>query len=128
MSREIFYDPKKVAIVPMGFCFPGTGSSGDLPPRPECAPRWRTAVLSQLKSLELTLVVGRYALDYHLPGGGATVTEVVQNWVAQWPDLVPLPHPSPRNILWVKRNAWFEEDLLPALRARVAELVSTYEG
>ncbi len=82
-------------------------------------------MLSHLKSLALTLVIGRYALDYHLPGEGS-VTGAVQNWQERWPDLVPLPHPSPRNILWMKRNPWFEQDLLPALRDRVAEVLSTH--
>ena len=119
MSREVFYDPRQVAILPMGFCFPGTGKSGDLPPRPECAPTWRAPLLSHMKKLQLTLVIGQYAQAYHLPRGGSSLTEVVQGWREFWPHTVPLPHPSPRNNLWLKRNPWFEEELIPVLRERV---------
>ncbi|MDH4148958.1 MAG: uracil-DNA glycosylase family protein [Betaproteobacteria bacterium] len=96
LSPEVFYDPRRVAILPMGFCYPGTGKSGDLPPRPECASAWRMPLLQRLKKLQLTLVIGQYAQAYHLP------------------------HPSPRNNLWLRRNPWFERELLPQLRARVA--------
>lgn len=125
ISREIFYDAEQIAILPMGFCFPGAGKSGDLPPRPECAPAWREALLSHLPNLRLTLLLGQYAQAYHLPqednGKGASVTGAVQAWQKHWPYTVPLPHPSPRNNLWLKRNPWFEVELIPALRARVAE-------
>jgi uracil-DNA glycosylase len=124
ISRDVFYDAKQVAILPMGFCFPGSGKSGDLPPRPECAPAWRTALLSHLKTLKLTLVIGQYAQAYHLPNEAASVTEVVQAWRKNWPHTVPLPHPSPRNNLWLKRNPWFEEELIPILRARVCEVLA----
>ncbi len=123
MSREVFYDPKQVAILPMGFCFPGTGKSGDLPPRPECAPAWRSALLAHLKNIKLTLVIGQYAQSYHLPGEAVSVTEAVQSWESSWPDTVPLPHPSPRNNLWLKRNPWFEEKLVPKLKAQVAAVL-----
>ena len=124
VSRETFYDARQVAIVPMGFCFPGTGKSGDLPPRPECAPAWRAPLLSHLRHLRLTLVIGRYALAYHLPDGGASLTEAVQGWRKHWPQVVPLPHPSGRNNLWLKRNPWFEQELLPQLRTRVAQVLA----
>lgn len=124
MSREVFYDPVQVAILPMGFCFPGTGKSGDLPPRPECAPAWRQELLSHLKNLQLTLAIGQYALAYHLPNGAASVTEAVQAWQQFWPHIVPMPHPSPRNNAWLKRNAWFERELVPALRRRVAQVLA----
>jgi uracil-DNA glycosylase len=124
MSREVFYDETKVAIVSMGFCFPGTGKSGDLPPRPECAPRWRAPLLAQLTNLQLTLAVGQYAQAFHLPNQGKSVTEIVSAWRQHWPTVVPLPHPSPRNNLWLKRNPWFEAELLPALRNRVSEVLS----
>ena len=124
VSREVFYDEKQIAILPMGFCFPGTGKSGDLPPRPECAPTWRKPLLSRLKHLQLTLLIGQYAQAYHLPGGGASLTEVVSAWRDHWPLVVPLPHPSPRNNLWLQRNPWFEEELLPMLRVRVATVLA----
>ncbi len=124
ISRETFYDARQIAIVPMGFCFPGTGKSGDLPPRPECAPAWRAPLLSHLKQLRLTLVIGRYALAYHLPDAGASLTAVVQDWRRHWPQVVPLPHPSGRNNLWLKRNPWFEQELLPPLRIRVAQVLA----
>ena len=124
ISREVFYDAKQVAILPMGFCFPGTGKSGDLPPRSECAPAWREALLSRLKGLQLTLVIGQYAQEYHLPNDGASLTETVQAWRKHWPHTVPLPHPSPRNNLWLRRNSWFEEELIPILRTRVSEVLA----
>ncbi|MGA2080476.1 MAG: uracil-DNA glycosylase family protein [Holophaga sp.] len=123
LDREAFYDPGKVAILPMGFCYPGTGRGGDLPPRPECAPAWRERLLGLLVGLRLTLVIGRYALAYHLPGAGPPVTGAVRGWREHWPALVPLPHPSPRNLLWLRRNPWFEAELLPALRDQVAEVL-----
>lgn len=124
MSREVFYDPVQVAILPMGFCFPGTGKSGDLAPRPECAPAWRQELLSHLKNLQLTLAIGHYAQAYHLPNGAASVTEAVQAWQQFWPHIVPMPHPSPRNNAWLKRNAWFERELVPALRRRVVQVLA----
>lgn len=120
VSREVFYDATQVAILPMGFCFPGTGKSGDLSPRPECAPAWRVPLLSHLRQLKLTLVIGQYALAYHLPDETGSLTEVVQAWRKHWLRIVPLPHPSPRNNLWLKRNPWFETELVPLLRDRVA--------
>jgi len=120
MSREVFYDPRQVAILPMGFCFPGTGRAGDLPPRPECAPTWRHALLAHLNDLRLTLVIGQYAQAWHLPAAGNSVTETVRGWRSTWPAVVPLPHPSPRNNRWLKNNPWFEETLLPELQSRVA--------
>jgi uracil-DNA glycosylase len=128
ISRDVFYDEKQVAILPMGFCFPGTGKSGDQPPRPECAPAWRAPLLSGLKSLQLTLVVGQYAQAYHLPNAGATLTDAVRAWRDHWPRMVPLPHPSPRNNLWLKRNPWFEVELLPMLRERVAQVLAHGEA
>ena len=120
VTREVFYDPTKIAILPMGFCFPGTGKSGDLPPRPECAPAWRDQLLDHLRHLEVTLVVGQYAQDYHLHERQSSLTETVRAWQAYWPKIIPLPHPSPRNNIWLSRNPWFEKELLPKLRRRVA--------
>jgi uracil-DNA glycosylase len=124
ISREVFYNDRKIAIVPMGFCYPGTGKSGDLPPRPECAAAWRAPLLASLKKRQLTLVIGQYAQDYHLPDAKGTLTELVQDWRSTWPHTVPLPHPSPRNNLWFKRNPWFEVELLPRLRERVAQVLA----
>ena len=124
VDRAQFYDPKQFAIVPMGFCFPGTGPSGDLPPRPECAPAWREPLLSALPNIELLLVIGRYALDYHLPESRQqTVTQLVASWQQYWPDTVPLPHPSPRNNRWLKNNPWFEAEVIPQLQQRVGDIV-----
>jgi uracil-DNA glycosylase len=124
MSRDTFYDAKQVAIVPMGFCYPGTGKSGDLPPRPECAATWRKRLLSALPNVELTLVIGQYAQAYHFPDQKVPLTELVLNWRNYWPAVVPLPHPSPRNNLWIKRNPWFEAEVLPALQEQVAGLLA----
>ncbi len=123
LSSEAFYDPRRVAILPMGFCFPGTGKAGDRPPRPECALEWRDRLLRHLKGLKLTLVIGQYAQAYHLPEAGESVTSVVESWRTHWPRVVPLPHPSPRNNIWLKRNPWFEKELLPRLRTRVARVL-----
>lgn len=128
VSREVFYNPKHIAILPMGFCFPGTGKSGDLPPRPECAPAWRDQLIDHLQQLELTLVVGRYAQAYHMSEKGLSLTETVRAWRDYWPKLVPLPHPSPRNNLWLSRNPWFENELLPVLRRRVAATLAADGG
>lgn len=127
LERAAFYDPALVALLPMGFCYPGSGRSGDLPPRPECAPAWRTPLLHHLTRVELTLVIGRYAQAWHLEGSGS-VTEAVRAWRERWPTALPLPHPSGRNRAWVKRNPWFEAQVIPALRARVAELLSDVSG
>lgn len=128
VSRDTFYDAQQIAILPMGFCYPGTGTSGDLPPRPECAVAWRSKLLMHMKSVQLTVVLGQYALDFHLPavlGAGAqTVTAKVQDWRTHWPHTVALPHPSPRNNPWLKRNPWFEADLLPVLQSRVAQVLA----
>jgi len=124
ISREDFYDPRKVAILPMGFCYPGKGSSGDLPPRTECAVAWRDRILSYLDSVELTVVIGQYAQAYHLSGGSRSVTEHVKAWAKYWPRVVPLPHPSPRNNRWLMRNPLFETELLPKLRERVSEVLA----
>ena len=119
IERDRFYDADRIAILPMGFCYPGSAGSGDLPPRPQCSATWRTALLAHLRQLELTLAVGRFAQEYHLGGIGG-VSARVSAWRDGWPGLVPLPHPSPRNNRWLKHNPWFETELLPELRARVS--------
>ena len=125
LSKVDFYDERKVAILPMGFCYPGTGKSGDLPPRTECAPRWRTTLLVHLQEVRLILVIGKYAQDYHLSTAGESLTETVSQWRTYWPSIVPLPHPSPRNNIWISKNPWFKEDLLPLLRAQVEDVLRT---
>lgn len=124
LSREAFYHPELVSILPMGFCYPGTGASGDLPPRPECAEIWRAQLLKALEAVQLTIVIGQYAQAYHLPLRRRSVTEQVQAWKDYWPRIVPMPHPSPRNNRWLARNPWFEKDLLPKLRRRVWEVIA----
>lgn len=124
IDRPTFYDLARVAILPMGFCYPGTGRSGDLPPRTECAPAWRARLLACLPNLRLTIAVGRFAQAWHLPDAPATLTETVRAWERHWPSVLPIPHPSPRNQFWLKHNPWFETDVLPVLRGRVAELLS----
>jgi uracil-DNA glycosylase len=121
ISREEFYDPAKVAILPMGFCYPGTGKSGDLPPRPECAEAWREKLLQVLQHIELTLVIGIYAQRWHLPHMHRNLTETVRAWEEYGPGVIPLPHPSPRNNIWLKKNPWFAESLLPNLKEKARE-------
>lgn len=123
VTEEVFYDPRQIAILPMGFCYPGTGKSGDLPPRPECAPAWRDRLLGHLPDLALTLVIGRYAIAYHLPDARGSLTELVRAWKSHGPSIMPLPHPSPRNNIWLRKNPWFEREVLPALRDRVGALL-----
>jgi uracil-DNA glycosylase len=124
IDAAVFYDPGKIAILPMGFCYPGTGKSGDLPPRPECAAEWRVRLLKLLPAVELTLVIGQYALDWHLETTQrATLTETVQDWKQYWPARLPLPHPSPRNNIWLKRNPWFEAEIVPKLQRKIASLL-----
>lgn len=125
IDRATFYDEHKIAIIPMGLCYPGKGKSGDLPPRPECAPKWRKPLLAQLPNLELTLAIGQYALKYHLGSEFKSVADSVERWQEFYPSLIPLPHPSPRNILWLKRRPWFENELLPIVRERVHTILAS---
>ena len=124
VEAATFYDPGRVAIVPMGLCYPGRAASGDRPPRRECAPLWMDRLLAQLPGIELTMLVGRYAQAHFLHGPErASVTVNTRDWRAHAPRVIPLPHPSPRNIAWFKANPWFEDELLPVLRRRVRALV-----
>ncbi len=124
IDREIFYDATKIAILPMGLCFPGTGKSGDLPPRSECEPAWRASLLALMPNIKTTLVIGQYALQWHLGKVmQRNLTETVKSWEDYWPEQLPLPHPSPRNMRWFKQNPWFEKDILPVLRARIQSLL-----
>lgn len=122
VDRDAFYDPAQFAIVPMGLCYPGKGPSGDNPPRPECAPAWRAQLLSHLPHLELTLVIGQYAHAYHF-ADKQPLTQRVMDWRHYWPQRIPLPHPSPRNNIWLRRNPWFEAEVVPILRQRVQALL-----
>ena len=124
VGKETFYDATKVALMPMGFCYPGAGHGGDLAPRPECAPLWHEKLLKLMPKLGLTLYIGRYSQASYLTGQYETLTEAVQAWDEQLPNYLALPHPSPRNQMWMKRNVWFEADVLPALRGRVGKLLS----
>ena len=125
IERERFYDEQQVAIVPMGFCYPGAGKSGDLPPRPECAATWHERLLPLLEGRRLTLLVGRYAQAWFLrERQQRTLTDTVRAWADYLPEYLPLPHPSPRNQLWLKANPWFEEELVPQLRQRVVEALN----
>ncbi len=117
VSRETFYDETVIACLPMGFCYPGNGRGGDLPPRPECAPRWRPKLLPLLANIKLTLVIGQYAQAFHFPDDKRSLTEQVRTWDTS--ATVPLPHPSPRNGMWLRANPWFERDVLPKLRHKV---------
>jgi len=120
-----FYDATRVAILPMGFCYPGTGASGDLPPRPECAATWRAGVMAMLVNVKLVLVIGQYAQAWHLGDRQkATLTGTVRAWRDYWPDTLALPHPSPRNNIWLKRNPWFVEEVVPRMRRRVRALMA----
>lgn len=125
VSREQFYDPELFAIMPMGFCYPGRGKSGDLPPRPECAPTWHQQLLEQLPNIELTLLIGQYAQRYYLKKRYRTLTETVYHWRDVGPALFPLPHPSPRNRYWLSKNPWFEQETVPALRRRMQQALAT---
>jgi uracil-DNA glycosylase len=125
VDEATFYDERRIAIVPMGFCFPGLDAKGgDLPPRGECAPLWREKLFAELKEIKLTLVVGSYAQAWHLKGRKkASLTETVRAWREYGPQYMPLPHPSWRNNAWVKKNPWFEGELLPELRRRVTKVL-----
>lgn len=121
LTPEQFYDERLVAIVPAGFCYPGKGASGDLPPRPECAPLWHPRLLAELKKVELTLLIGNYAQTYYLKNKmKRTLTETVASFAEYLPSYFPLPHPSPRNRIWLRRNSWFASELLPVLRRKIA--------
>ncbi|MGW8123947.1 uracil-DNA glycosylase family protein [Roseivirga echinicomitans] len=125
VTDEQFYDTELFGIVPMGFCYPGRGKSGDLPPRPECAPLWHGKIFDQLKEVKLTLLIGQYAQAYYLgKGKKSTLTETVQNFEAYLPKFLPLVHPSPRNGIWMKKNPWFEADVVPYLQKRVKDLIN----
>lgn len=119
-----FYDAKRIALVPMGFCYPGKGRSGDLPPRRECAPLWHERLFREMKNVRITLLVGKYAQDYYLESSSRTLTATVKNYLEYLPDFFPLPHPSPRNNIWQSKNKWFGAEVLPVLRDTVSKILS----
>jgi uracil-DNA glycosylase len=123
VNNEEFYNSEQFAIIPMGFCYPGKGNSGDLPPRPECAPKWHKPLFDQLKDLELILLIGNYAQKYYLGNQRKkNLTETVRNYESYLPKYLPLPHPSPRNNIWLKKNSWFVEDVIPVLQNKIVSL------
>ena len=124
LDRELFYDEQRIAIIPMGFCYPGQGKSGDLPPRPECAEQWHARLLAELPQLKLRLLIGKYAQDYYLGTRRQSLAATVHAWEDCLPDFFPLPHPSPRNIRWFRNHPWFETDVLPAFRERIMAILS----
>ncbi len=124
VDGDTFYDASRIALVPMGFCYPGKGKSGDLPPIPLCAETWREKLLSVMPNIEFTLVIGQYAQRWHLPRLEKNLTETVRAWASYGDDVMPLPHPSPRNNIWLKKNPWFETGALPSLKRRVRKALS----
>lgn len=126
IDEHTFYHSDKIAIIPMGFCYPGTGPSGDNPPRPECRQLWHARLFTLLPHLELRIVIGQYAQNYHLAGRTRkTLTDTVAAWREFAPEIYPMPHPSPRNQMWFRRNPWFAEELLPSLKARIREILAS---
>lgn len=125
VSKEVFYDPSRIAIIPMGYCYPGRGNGGDLPPRRECAQLWLDQLLAKLPLIELTLLIGQHAQRHFLGSRRKqSLAETTEAWAEYAPRYVPLPHPSPRNTPWFQRNSGFEQQLLPDLRLRIAALLT----
>ena len=123
VTKDAFYDEKQFAIIPMGFCYPGRGKSGDLPPRPECAPQWHEQLWDLMLNVELVLLIGMYAQKYYLKKEVKnTLTETVDNYQEYLPKYFPMPHPSPRNRFWLTRNPWFEKEVVPELK-RVIQII-----
>jgi uracil-DNA glycosylase len=125
ITREQFYDPRQIALVPTGFCYPGSGASGDFPPRPECAPLWHPRILPLLKRLNITIYLGSFAFESNLGAHYRNLSEAAEDFRMLLPGSIVLPHPSPRNGMWASQRPWFQADLLPALRARVKEALET---
>lgn len=124
VDKSVFYNDKIFALVPMGFCYPGTGISGDLPPRKECAELWHRQVMNQLKNAQLTLLIGQYSQNYYLGViAKKNLTETVRSYKEYLPTYLPLPHPSPRNNIWQKKNTWFADKLIPLLQEKVTNIV-----
>lgn len=123
LDREQFYDESNIAIIPVGLCYPGKGKSGDLPPRPECAPKWHPLLRPLMPNIQFTLLVGQYAQQYYLQDQHKTLTARVSHWQQCLPDYLPLPHPSPRNTLWLRKNPWFEADVVPFLQSHIRKIL-----
>ncbi|MDA0226445.1 MAG: uracil-DNA glycosylase family protein [Proteobacteria bacterium] len=124
VTSEVFYDTTRIAILPTGFCYPGSGTRGDLPPRPECAPAWHPRFRAALTQIRLTLLIGQYAQAWYLGAQRQrSLTETVRAWRSTLPAYLPTPHPSPRNRMWLTRNPWFETEVIPALRAAVHNIL-----
>ncbi|AMP98024.1 Uracil-DNA glycosylase [Pedobacter cryoconitis] len=124
VSKEQFYDDKLFALVPMGFCYPGKGNSGDLPPRSECAPRWHQSLMAEMKDIRLIMLIGQYAQNYYLRDiKNTTLTERVRDFKNYLPSFLPIVHPSPRNKIWQKKNPWFEYEVVPFLRDLTADII-----
>jgi uracil-DNA glycosylase len=124
VNTDIFYDDSRIAIIPMGYCYPGRGNDGDMPPRRECASLWLDHLLAKLPQIELTLLIGQYAQRHFLASRRKpSLAETAKAWREYAPQYIPLPHPSPRNQPWFKRHAWFEEQLVPMLQSRIKTLL-----
>ena len=120
VDDDTFYNPKKIALVPMGFCYPGKGTSGDLPPRPECAPQWHHLLLSSMKKVKLIILIGQYSQNYYLGDNAKeNLTATVKAYKNYLPQYFTLPHPSPRNHFWLVKNKWFEKETIPLLQKKV---------
>lgn len=125
ITNEVFYDESKIALVPLGFCYPGKGKSGDLPPRTEYAPLWHEPMLDKMPNLELVILTGMYAQNYYLgKAAKRTLTETVASFESYLPKFLPIPHPSPRNRFWLTKNPWFEERVAPELQRRISEITN----
>ncbi|KID55962.1 hypothetical protein JF50_16680 [Pseudoalteromonas luteoviolacea] len=124
VTEQQFYDPSLFAIIPMAFCYPGKGKTGDKAPPKICANTWRETLLAEFNQVEFTILIGQYAQAYHL-ASYTNVTEAVQNWEMFMPTKMPLPHPSPRNHYWLKRNPWFEINAIPALKKRISDVLTS---
>jgi uracil-DNA glycosylase len=123
VDESLFYNDSKIAIVPMGLCYPGKGKSGDLPPRPECAPAWHEKVRAYLPNIKCTMLIGQYAQNYYLESDHKTLTTRVKDWQQFAPECFALPHPSPRNQIWLKKNTWFENETVPELQKVIRSIL-----
>lgn len=123
VNEDTFYDEEKIAIVPMAFCYPGRGESGDNPPSKVCPRQWRSKIHKKLKNIQLTLVIGQYAQAWYLPEKPKTLTETVKQWREQPENFFPLPHPSPRNNIWLSKNPWFEKKVIPELQSKIQSIL-----